>query len=117
MKRGVMVSDGIDLRSLSRTRIADATATGASVPQPPSRWRTRVLLPWSILGSVVALIAYASRDALLPATPVRVVPVVVRTATDSGGSGMGTVQASGWVEPDPYAVAVTALTEGVVAEV
>ena len=46
-----------------------------------------------------------------------VVPVVVRMATDSGGGGLGTVQASGWVEPDPYPVAVTALTEGVVAEV
>jgi HlyD family secretion protein len=56
---------------------------------------------------------------------VRVVPVVVRTAAigDSGGGGSDagggefTVQAPGWVEPDPYPVAVAALTDGVVEEV
>jgi RND family efflux transporter MFP subunit len=79
-----------------------------------------VLLPASIVAAVVALLAYASRDALRPATEVRVVPVVVRTAAaPQGGAGPAafTLQAPGWVEPDPYPVAVTALTDGVVEEV
>ena len=94
------------------------------VPEPQPNWKTRVLLPWCIILAVFALLAYASRDSLLPAVDVRVVPVVVRTGTVSdgaggsgGGGGAGTVQAPGWVEPDPYPIAVTALADGVVEEV
>jgi RND family efflux transporter MFP subunit len=114
-----MSSQPSDLSVLARASAAPAkAAAGASVPVPPSRWRTRVLLPWAVIGAVVALLAYAARDTLLPATPVRVVPVVLRTATDgAGGPGTFSVQAPGWVEPDPYAVAVTALADGVVEEV
>src|SRR4051794_15797185 len=112
-----MSSQPNDLSVLSRAARAPATAA-PSIPRPPSRWRTRVLLPWAIIGAVLALLAYASRDALLPGIPVRVVPVVLRTATDTGaGSGTYSVQAPGWVEPDPYPVAVTALADGVVEEV
>ena len=118
-----MASSISDLSALARTAAAGAqpkSVTPASVPNPPSRWKSRVLIPWSVIGLAVASLAYAARDAWLPATPVRVVPVVVRTATDSvggGGGGAFSIQAPGWVEPEPYAVAVTALTDGVIEEV
>ncbi len=107
------------------TRAHSAPVT-AVVPRPASRWKTRVLVPGGMLLAAVGLFAYAARDALRPATPVRVVPVVVRTvaATQAaGGEGAGaggggvTVQAPGWVEPDPFPINVTALADGVVKEV
>ena len=82
-----------------------------------------MLLPASLLSLGAALLAYAARDALRPATPVRVVPVVVRAVQDASPGDQGgaptssTVQAPGWVEPDPFAVSVSALTDGVVREV
>jgi HlyD family secretion protein len=127
-----------DLSVLSRGAAAATAAAGAAsravtVPEPRRRWASRVLLPLGMAGAVLALLAYASRDALLPATEVRVVPVVVRAAVRpadgaaSPGSGGGrsstaaegsfTLQAPGWVEPEPYPVAVTALADGVVEEV
>lgn len=116
-----------DLSVLSRgtAAVGGAAPRTVSVPEPRRRWKSRVLLPLCVVGAALALLAYASRDTLLPAVEVRVVPVVVRTATDSGGGDSGgdsggggaTVQAPGWVEPDPYPVAVTALTDGVVEEV
>ena len=115
-----MSSQPSDLSVLSRSAAAAPVSSaprGPAVPRPPSRWKTRVLLPWGIFAAAAALLAYASRDALLPATPVHVLPVVVRTATESGAGGNFTVQAPGWVEPDPYPVAVAALADGVVADV
>jgi RND family efflux transporter MFP subunit len=41
--------------------------------------------------------------------------VVKAAALETGGGGV--VQATGWVEPDPYPIAVSALTDGVVKEV
>lgn len=115
-----------DLSVLSRGAGAATMAAGApaaprpvNVPEPRRRWKSRVLLPLAVTGAALALLGYASRDSLLPATEVRVVPVVVRTAiTDAGGGGGEfTIQAPGWVEPDPFPVAVTSLADGVVEEV
>ena len=96
-----------------------ATATG--IRRPPFAWRTRVLLPGALLLGFGAAIAYTARDALRPATPVKIVPVVLAPAASGGGGGESagtvTVQAPGWVEPDPYAVAVAALADGVVRDV
>lgn len=68
-----------------------------------------------LVGSAAFLLAYAARDVLLPARAVRVVPVVAKTGVASGGAA--TVQAPGWVEADPYPVAVSALADGIVREV
>ena len=113
-----MSSQLSDLSVLSRSGVS-SPAIGASVPRPASRWKTRVLLPFGVIGVALLLLGYASRDVLLPATPVHVVPVVVRSGTEtSGPAGSAlTVQAPGWVEPDPYPIAVTALADGVVTEV
>src|SRR5688500_12495886 len=115
-----MARDLSDLSLLTRrTDLAPAAAAvaSASVPRPRSRWRTRVLLPAALLLVLAALLAHAGRDIWWPATDVQVVPVVVRTVSDTAGGGGVTVQAPGWVEADPFATSVSALADGVVKDV
>lgn len=107
-----------DLRALSRAPI-DPSAS-FTVPRPASRWRTRVLLPALILLTGAGVVAYAARDVLRPGTPVKAVPVIPKAAGALGAPGERPggviVQAPGWVEPDPFAITVPALAEGVVRE-
>src|SRR5687767_5537381 len=83
----------IDLKRLSRggqgagLAANAATARPVSVPEPASKWKTRVLLPGVILLSVGGMLAYTAREALWPATAVRVIPVMVRTASGEGPAG------------------------------
>ncbi|MFI4859233.1 MAG: efflux RND transporter periplasmic adaptor subunit [Phycisphaerales bacterium JB063] len=128
----------MDLRTLSRTKTnepGDGQATGASspppstVPAPRRRWMTRVVLPLVILLATLALVAYAARDVLLPATPVEVVRATALSTRATSDDVAETVrpaatapatvvaQAPGWVEPDPYPTYVTALADGVVSRV
>lgn len=88
-----------------------------AVPVPRVHWKTRVLLPAVVAAATIGLVAYAGRDALLPATPVRVAPAVVKTDVTAQPAGAVVVQAPGWVEADPFAIAVTALSDGIVEEV
>ncbi|MBX3406954.1 MAG: efflux RND transporter periplasmic adaptor subunit [Phycisphaeraceae bacterium] len=120
------------LAALSRQPSARQSAA-PNVPRPAYRWRTRVLLPALVLLSAAAVLAWSARDALWPAIEVRVVPVVAmpRGMEQGGESGHDgpegraprtlmertLVQAPGWIEPAPYAIAVPALTDGVVKEV
>jgi HlyD family secretion protein len=117
-----------DISTLSRA------GARADVPRPRMRWMTRVVLPLAMLAGAGLLLAYAARGALTPAVEVRVVPVVVKAGGthdaegtsapggDAGGTpaprGGGTiVQAPGWIEPDPFAVGVPVLIDGVLKEV
>ena len=90
---------------------------GVEVPVPSQRWETRVLLPGVILLATVALVGVALSEALLPATPVRVVAVLVKDSGEVQPTGSVIVQAPGWVEADPFPIAVSALADGVVEEV
>jgi len=109
-----------------------AKAAVPSVPRPPSRWKTRVLLPLFIILAAGGLLLYTARAALWPHTDVWVVPVVAKPASagsppeqapgqppgqDRSGPGAMLVQAPGWIEPAPYAISVPVLTGGVVSEV
>jgi RND family efflux transporter MFP subunit len=69
-----------------------------------------------VLLFVVVLVA-AAWESLWPGVDVKAVAVVVKSA--AGGTAQGGVssQAAGWVEPDPFPVRVSALTDGVVEEV
>lgn len=110
----------MDIRDLTK-------ATGAAhwaphqIEPPKRRWLTRVLLPAVILLLVCGLLAYATRDAIRSAISVRVVRVVAK----QGGPldkkiiipATVSVQAPGWVEPDPYPIFVTALTNGVIEKI
>jgi len=71
--------------------------------------------------ALLLLLTYALRGVLRPGAPVRVVRVVATEAPvdEQGASATGevSVQAPGWVEPDPYPIYVSALTRGIVREV
>lgn len=100
-----------------------APARPVSVPRPRRRWWLRVMVPAAALGAFGGLLAYAARSALWPSVAVRVVPVVVRAASQAEGQAPvsapegGVIQAPGWFEPSPYPIGVPALIDGIVVEV
>jgi HlyD family secretion protein len=134
-----MEAHKIDLSALSRSPATGAPkmpAAGAppaghtprdALPVPGRRWKTRILLPGVILGSAALLLAYASREALMPAADVLIAPVLLRQSEGAGQvggepsapapGGGSVVQAPGWVEADPFAINISALADGVVREV
>ena len=99
-----------DLLTLHRDR-----GSVSSVPKPPRRWVSRVLIPAAAVLVCVLLLAYTARDSLRPVTDVRVVRVISKAASQATGSV--TVQAPGWVEANPYTTYVSGLAAGVVDEV
>lgn len=106
-----------DLSALTRGRgVPDLPQADTFVPMPRRRWKTRVLIPGAIFTATAAVLLYSAGATLLPATPVRVVPVMVKSGGHTGG-GRVVAQAPGWVEADPYSIAVSALTDGVIREV
>jgi RND family efflux transporter MFP subunit len=85
---------------------------------PLRRWKTRILLPLAPCVVFAGLLAYVLRDAFRPTVNVRVVPVMLKSGSGGAVSGGGVVvQAPGWVEADPFFVAVPALTDGVIRDV
>ncbi|MBN2445571.1 MAG: efflux RND transporter periplasmic adaptor subunit [Phycisphaerae bacterium] len=108
-----------DLHLLARDaeRARAASHLGANVPPPPRRWKTRVLLPVAILLATTSLFGGALSDTLWPATPVHVTPVLAKDTGQAEPVGSVVVQAPGWVEADPFPIAVPALADGVVEEV
>lgn len=94
-----------------------ALPRGASlgVAPPRRRWKTRILLPGTLLTAAAVMLAMSAREALLPARGVTVVPAVAKAGAATSRSV--SVQAPGWVEADPFSTAVPALADGVVKEV
>jgi RND family efflux transporter MFP subunit len=109
------VREPADLRLLSRTSAAPSSDSLRAIPPPRFNWRTRLALPIGLLAALAVLLSYTARDALMPATAVEVVPVVVKSTTASSSASV--VQAPGWVEADPFPIGVAALTDGIVKEV
>lgn len=102
------------------------------IPRPPSRWKTRILVPATIVVGTLGLLAYSARGTLQAVTEVQVVPVITDTLAGAGPNENANttvaapriasaptmlVQAPGWIEPAPYSTFVPALAEGVVHEV
>ncbi len=101
---------------LSGLRIDRSTGPEqTAIPMQKRKWFTRLALPIGILIATLVLLGYAARDSLSPAVNVRTVRVVSKSLAHSPGTV--TVQAPGWVEPDPFAIYVPALAAGVVEEV
>ncbi len=82
---------------------------------PPRRVFSRYVVPGGVLAGFLVLIAWASRNELVPTRKVSVVPVIT-TRAEIHTSGAPLFQAPGWIEPRPRAVVVSALIEGVVEE-
>ncbi len=103
-----------------RTRNVDLSALSqpTSAPPPPRRRWLAALVPVLLLGGFAWVIWDSAAQSLADAVPVTVVrPRPVDDAGASSGGTRGvTLQASGWVEPDPFRVRVTALASGVVAK-
>lgn len=98
-----------------RDRRTDSEPMAGSGPPPRRRWTTRFIIPGAILAGAAGILAFTARGALRPAVAVRIVPAVARAGVQSVGTAV--VQAPGWVEPDPFPVAVTSLADGIVDEV
>ncbi len=106
-----------DLSALRRGALGpEGRAPEDRVPQPKRSFATRVLLPVGAVVAFLGLLAWAGRDLIGRTVDVRVIPVVSKKLAGMPGPGV-TTQAAGWIEPDPFPVHVTALTEGVVSEV
>lgn len=101
-----------DLALLKRTPVAESPVT--SIPHPPTRWATRVLLPGMIALIFFLLTLSMVWQWLNPPLAVRVVPVLVRPLTQTAAAAF---QAPGWLEADPCVNVVPALADGVVQEV
>jgi HlyD family secretion protein len=99
----------VDIRQLAIVRDAEA------VPKRPRRRHvvTRYVLPGVLVAGFLALMAWASRDVLLPPREVWVVPVLASQASVQQ-EGTPLFQAAGWIEPRPTPVRVAALAPGVV---
>lgn len=101
--------------NIMRLRIDRTAHPDKTIPPPPRKWLTRLAVPLGILAAALLLLAYAARDSIRPAVGVRTVRVVTKSLAQTPGSI--TLQAPGWVEPDPFPIYVPALASGVVKEV
>lgn len=99
--------------ALARERFEPNTAT--HIDPPRFRWGTRVAIPGAIVLCASAMLAMAAWKSLLPAVDVSATTVIEKTGA-TRVAGTAVVQAAGWIEADPYLTQVTALTNGVVAE-
>ena len=86
------------------------------------RWPAHIVVPALVAASVGAVVMVSAREVLRPTTPIDVRPVVfagtaaaARPGTPGTRRGT-TVQAPGWLEADPFHVACTALTDGIVQQ-
>ncbi|MEO6709094.1 MAG: efflux RND transporter periplasmic adaptor subunit [Planctomycetota bacterium] len=106
------VRPDIDLAGLAR-RVPDVA--------PPRRSPWRIILPLAILIAFLAVLATSLSGVLKTKKPVSVIrPRVVAAASGAqpaSGSGRVVLQAAGWIEPDPFAIQVSALTPGIVRDV
>ncbi|MDF1752985.1 MAG: efflux RND transporter periplasmic adaptor subunit [Verrucomicrobiales bacterium] len=111
------------------------TSPRRDLPSPTERRKRQIptwLLPTGLCVGFLLILGILFGERLIPAVPVSVAPVVtvrsgggaseVTFQTDSvnpGNTGSGPLlfQASGWVEPDPFAISVSTLVSGIVDEV
>ncbi|TLD70995.1 HlyD family efflux transporter periplasmic adaptor subunit [Phragmitibacter flavus] len=97
-----------------------------NAPDKPARRLPAWLLPMAILLGFAVIFLTLFRDRLLPAVEAKVATVLA--TSDVATSDLASTpspreqttllfQASGWIEPDPYAVKASALIDGVVATI
>jgi len=103
------MSSAVDIKQLAIDRGERPT----TAPRRRRRVFSRYVIPGALIAGFAMLVAWASRDALLPPQPVWVVPVL---ASQSAHQDEGTplFQAAGWIEPRPTPIRVAALSPGVV---
>lgn len=102
------VRPDLDLRELERPKTTPAS--------PRRRLRMSRIWPWFVLAGFGWFLQDVIREALEETIAVRIIRPR-RLEGPLATSRRVLVQAAGWVEPDPFPIHVTALTEGVVARV
>lgn len=102
---------------------ADSAILKVLVPMRPYPWKTRILIPAGITAALLVAAGWSARESFLPATDVRVVPAILKpveqlmTVQHSDAVPSVVTQAAGWIEPDPFPIAISALADGVLREV
>lgn len=99
----------VDLHQL----VVERTVEPARPRSARSKWISRYLVPFAVLGGFVSVIGWSARDSLLPSRPVTVVPVLVARA-EVQAVDTPLFQAAGWIEPRPSPSVITAMFEGVI---
>lgn len=94
------------------SQLAIERKTESSAPRR-GLW-SRYVLPAALLAGFAAVLFWATRDLLVPAAAVEVVPVVVTEGFTEAGEPL--FNAAGWIEPRPTPIRVAALAPGVVEE-
>jgi HlyD family secretion protein len=101
----------VDLESLSRPAVASPSR------RPRRRW-VFLALPLLLLAGFLAVLASSLGDWFSGAMEVEIVrPAPVVGGHAGPAPGTVAVRAAGWIEPDPFAISVSALAPGVVREV
>jgi HlyD family secretion protein len=90
-----------------------------SIPLPRSSFSYRLFAFFLFLLFTVFLFFFTSYELFLPTISVEAVSVVPKTVRGENPQGLSTVtvQAAGWIEAEPYEISVTALADGVLAEI
>ena len=103
------VRSDVDLSSLARPE---------APLDPPRRSKLRILVPALLLLGFGGVLASTLTDLFRPVHDVTVVRPTRPNADQAAaiGAGQVAVQASGWIEPDPFPLHVPALADGVVEE-
>ncbi len=119
---------------MSLTKLYDNQS--ASRPQPATRQRLSAwMLPGALVGGFCVLLAMTAGGRILPAQTVDTVPAAIfevagvddsppsdetdgrKALNGENEPGELLFQASGWIEPDPFMIHVTALESGIVERV
>jgi RND family efflux transporter MFP subunit len=103
------VRSDVDLSQLRRAEAAPSRP-------PPRRW-LRVVVPVAILVAFAGILVSSLGDLLGKTVDVTVVRPKIADEGSAASIGSVALQASGWVEPDPYPILVPTLVSGVVREV
>jgi RND family efflux transporter MFP subunit len=100
-------------------RLATLAGDQSKFVPAPRRSLTRRLFPVVLVLALAALFLLVARDRLQPATNVQTAAVVTKSvgADLSNAAGSVSVQAPGWVEPDPYPIYAGALASGIIDEI
>ncbi len=110
-----MLKPSLDLSQLALDRTTPSSSAKLPSFQHKKRWVTRYLLPISILLGFVTLLIAAAGNRFMPASPVTVIPVIVKRA-ELQQAGTTLFQSPGWIEPRPMATGVAAMTSGVIED-
>ena len=92
-----------------------------SIPPPKRRWLTRYVLPLTLFLLLALILIYSARDVVIPAQQVITVRAIAHESSNVRGAIVKhdtvSVQAPGWVEPDPFLIHVSSLTNGIIKNV